>query len=444
MKITLTITKGEFAGKSFNVDKKAVVGRSPKSQIFIDDELVSRKHAEIYVKDSVVLIKDLKSSGGTFVNSQAILEPRKLKSRDKIRIANTIFEIKILKPKKTKEKTNFASPKLGRTLSDIVRSDTEQIEITDILSASEKEDEKTASKPAYTRDVSKRNQESTSPVDSVENLNQQDWAEKHAAPEPSKVDVYKSSRDAERIQEQAIEVVTKYRGIKRTKQAGKPAFTHDAGSRTQGLYALFTVLKKNARLHASMSFDEMSIGVKSLFVIGIVFFAIMLIYLGFIIFDTETPEIPKSDNKPIFIPDSNQKIHWPVNTGYLSGLHKSPFYPHNLIQTFTECFIVDYEKAGNIIVKGNIELRNSKKLVVFPGAVITNAYEGADIIEVKDFNGDVCTLSYGITIVVSDFGVFEPIADNSENVNDMMADYEKKVEELETNAEVPEDDSEPK
>jgi len=168
----------------------------------------------------------------------------------------------------------------------------------------------------------------------------------------------------------------------------------------------------------------------------------MMIYLGFIIFDTETPEIPESDNKPIFIPDSNQKIYWPVNTGYMSGLHKSPFYPHNLIQTFTECFIVDYN-AGKIIAKGNIEFRNSKKLVVFPGAVITNAYEGADTIEVKDYNGDVCTLSYGITVLVSDFGVFEPIADNSENVKEMLADYEKEVEELENNAESPEDVPEP-
>ena len=142
MKITLTITKGEFAGKSYDIDNKAIIGRSPKTQIFIDNELVSRKHAEIFVKDGVVFIKDLKSSGGTFVNSQPISEPRKLKSRDKIRIANTILEIKILRPKKTKEKTSLTSPKLGRTLSDIVRSDTEQIEITDVLSASEKKGEK--------------------------------------------------------------------------------------------------------------------------------------------------------------------------------------------------------------------------------------------------------------------------------------------------------------
>ena len=380
MKITLTIAKGELAGKSFNVEKKAVVGRSSKSQIVIDDELVSRKHAEIFVKDNVVFIKDLKSSGGTFVNSQAILEPQKLKSRDKIRIANTIFVIKIFKSKKTNEKTSFARLKLGRTLSDIVRSDTEQIDVSEVLAASALEDK---------------------------------TAEKHASPEPSKIDVYKSSRDAEKIQEQAIEIVTKYRSIKRTKQKFS----------LMGKFGFFT-----------MSLDEMPIWMKSLFLVGIIFFAIILIYLGFVIFDTESPDIPKNDNSPIFIPDSNQKIIWPANSGYLSGLRKSPFYPHNLIQTYTKCFIVDY-KDGNIIVKGDVELRNSKKLVVFPGAVITNAYEGADFIEVKDFNGDVCTLPKGITFEVSNFGVFVLLADDLEDAKEKLADYEKKVDELENDSE---------
>ncbi|MCD4657929.1 MAG: FHA domain-containing protein [Planctomycetes bacterium] len=385
MKITLTISKGEFAGKTFNVDKKAIIGRSPKTHICIDDELVSRKHAEIFVKTSMVYIKDLKSSGGTFVNSKVVLEPRKLKSRDKIRIANTIFEIKILKPKKSKEKASFISPKLGRTLSDIVKSDTEQIDVINDLAA-----------PVLDSKAVK----------------------KHASPEPGKIDIYKNSRNTEAIQEQAIEVVTKYRSIKHSKQK-------------------FTLKGKLGFL--TMYFDEMPFWMKSVFVVGIILFAILLFYFGFTLFDTEPPEIPDSDNTPIFIPDSNQKILWPPNSGYLSGLINSPFHPHNLIQTYTECFIIDYSD-GKIIVKGNIELRNSKKLVVFPGATITNAYEGAEFIEVKDFNGDVCTLPYGITFEISDFGVFEPMTDNRDVVKEQLADYEKSLNELEKDVDASEND----
>lgn len=49
-----------------------IAGRNPDCDIFIDDQLVSRNHAEISREDSGYFITDLNSTNGTFINNQQI------------------------------------------------------------------------------------------------------------------------------------------------------------------------------------------------------------------------------------------------------------------------------------------------------------------------------------------------------------------------------------
>ncbi|MEL6183934.1 MAG: ATP-binding protein [Myxococcota bacterium] len=55
---------------SFELEDGAVIGRDPASDIVIDDISVSRAHAQIEVTDEGVVLTDLGSSRGTFVNKQ--------------------------------------------------------------------------------------------------------------------------------------------------------------------------------------------------------------------------------------------------------------------------------------------------------------------------------------------------------------------------------------
>lgn len=49
-----------------------VCGRSSKSELFVPDSTVSRRHAELHVRGTRVKVVDLKSSNGTFVDGERI------------------------------------------------------------------------------------------------------------------------------------------------------------------------------------------------------------------------------------------------------------------------------------------------------------------------------------------------------------------------------------
>ena len=52
---------------------KYILGRSDEADIKIDDRSVSRRHAEILVLKNQVVIVDLESSNGTYVNGEKIV-----------------------------------------------------------------------------------------------------------------------------------------------------------------------------------------------------------------------------------------------------------------------------------------------------------------------------------------------------------------------------------
>lgn len=77
----------------FILEKPSIlIGRSRQCDVFIDSAMLSRHHASILVIDSdTVLIKDLESTNGTFVNSMRISRPNRLKHGDVITIGDEKF-----------------------------------------------------------------------------------------------------------------------------------------------------------------------------------------------------------------------------------------------------------------------------------------------------------------------------------------------------------------
>jgi diguanylate cyclase (GGDEF)-like protein len=65
---------------------KNTLGRKPDNDIVIVDESASRTHAEFYCKSNLLVVYDLKSTNGTFVNRERITEPHVLRTGDQIRI----------------------------------------------------------------------------------------------------------------------------------------------------------------------------------------------------------------------------------------------------------------------------------------------------------------------------------------------------------------------
>lgn len=65
----LVVRKGPDVGERFYVDRpRLTVGRDPKSDIFLNDVTVSRRHAVIEAAGAEVSIRDVGSLNGTYVN----------------------------------------------------------------------------------------------------------------------------------------------------------------------------------------------------------------------------------------------------------------------------------------------------------------------------------------------------------------------------------------
>ncbi|HHY05240.1 MAG TPA: FHA domain-containing protein [Thermoanaerobacterales bacterium] len=65
------------------------IGRASDSDIVIDDPFISSKHVLITKKGRKIIVQDLHSTNGVFVNGKRIKKPVSIKNKDEIVIGNT-------------------------------------------------------------------------------------------------------------------------------------------------------------------------------------------------------------------------------------------------------------------------------------------------------------------------------------------------------------------
>ncbi len=69
----LVVRAGPNAGSTFAVDKDVITaGRHPDSDIFLDDITVSRRHAEVRREGGRLVVADVGSLNGTYLNRERI------------------------------------------------------------------------------------------------------------------------------------------------------------------------------------------------------------------------------------------------------------------------------------------------------------------------------------------------------------------------------------
>lgn len=82
----LIVQRGPSAGARFLLDAdRTVAGRSPNSDIFLDDVTVSRRHVEFVREGDGFLVRDVGSLNGTYVNKDRI-DSVVLRSGDEVQI----------------------------------------------------------------------------------------------------------------------------------------------------------------------------------------------------------------------------------------------------------------------------------------------------------------------------------------------------------------------
>lgn len=82
----LIVQRGPNTGARFLLDHEVTsAGRSPKSDIFLDDVTVSRKHCQFVAEDGGHLVRDSGSLNGTYVNRERV-EQLRLEAGDEVQI----------------------------------------------------------------------------------------------------------------------------------------------------------------------------------------------------------------------------------------------------------------------------------------------------------------------------------------------------------------------
>jgi two-component system cell cycle response regulator len=90
--LILIYPPGSDMGKRFELElDETVIGRGADTDLQVDRDSVSRRHAKLVRTEAGFVVNDLGSTNGTYVNDQPVQE-QILRDGDKVKIGNTIFK----------------------------------------------------------------------------------------------------------------------------------------------------------------------------------------------------------------------------------------------------------------------------------------------------------------------------------------------------------------
>ena len=82
---------GHTPGMEYDVGDGAVLGRGDQAEIRLDDPFASSRHARLVRQGGLVVIEDLGSTNGTYLNEELLSGPQPLHQGDRVRIGDSEF-----------------------------------------------------------------------------------------------------------------------------------------------------------------------------------------------------------------------------------------------------------------------------------------------------------------------------------------------------------------
>jgi pSer/pThr/pTyr-binding forkhead associated (FHA) protein len=86
---------GHEPGMIYDLDGDIVLGRGDRAEIRLDDPFASSRHARVYEQGNIVVIEDLQSTNGTYLNEELLQTPRPLHPGDRVRIGDSEFTFEV-------------------------------------------------------------------------------------------------------------------------------------------------------------------------------------------------------------------------------------------------------------------------------------------------------------------------------------------------------------
>ncbi len=92
---SVDVEKGVKSLRGLHVDilGPVVIGRSPSSDIVIDEPYVSASHARFTIQGPALVLEDLGSTNGTMVNGHIIEQPVTLRDTDEVQVSDVIMRV---------------------------------------------------------------------------------------------------------------------------------------------------------------------------------------------------------------------------------------------------------------------------------------------------------------------------------------------------------------
>jgi len=82
---------GHEPGMIYDLDGDLVLGRGDRAEIRLEDPFASSRHARLFEQGNIVVIEDLGSTNGTYLNEEVLQTPRPLHPGDRVRIGDSEF-----------------------------------------------------------------------------------------------------------------------------------------------------------------------------------------------------------------------------------------------------------------------------------------------------------------------------------------------------------------
>lgn len=82
-----------LANKVYPIQATTVIGRAPECDLNFSVTHLSRKHAELFFQNGHLMVKDLGSANGTYVNGKQVQEATKLAKGDELRLDTLSFSV---------------------------------------------------------------------------------------------------------------------------------------------------------------------------------------------------------------------------------------------------------------------------------------------------------------------------------------------------------------
>jgi pSer/pThr/pTyr-binding forkhead associated (FHA) protein len=86
---------GHQPGMIYDLDGDIVLGRGDQAEIRLEDPFASARHAHVYEQGNIVVMEDLGSTNGTYLNEELLETARPLHPGDRVRIGDSEFVFEV-------------------------------------------------------------------------------------------------------------------------------------------------------------------------------------------------------------------------------------------------------------------------------------------------------------------------------------------------------------